>query len=227
MVLYHGSRMVVEKPERRLGKPSNDYGRGFYCTEDEALAAEWACKEACDGFVNKYEMDMDGLRVLDLTDSEHTVLNWIAVLLANRTFRLTSEIAVDARRYIVSAYGIDTSLYDFVVGYRADDSYFQYAQAFVENSLSLRGLNRALLLGDLGIQKVLISDSAFSRIRFESALLVSCADYYPKFVSRDQKARNDYSSLKTKSYRDDIFVMDILREEMKNDDPRIRRCLLK
>ena len=30
---------------------------------------------------------------------------------------------------------------------------------------------------------------------------------------------------KTKSYRDDIFVLDILREEMSNDDPRIQRIL--
>lgn len=30
---------------------------------------------------------------------------------------------------------------------------------------------------------------------------------------------------KTKSYRDDIFVLDILREEMTGDDPRIQRIL--
>ncbi len=34
MRLYHGSAVVVRKPEYDLGKPYNDYGRGFYCTED-------------------------------------------------------------------------------------------------------------------------------------------------------------------------------------------------
>lgn len=30
---------------------------------------------------------------------------------------------------------------------------------------------------------------------------------------------------KSRSYRDDLFVLDILREEMRNDDPRIQRIL--
>ena len=52
-------------------------------------------------------------------------------------------------------------------------------------------------------------------------------EYVAKFLDRDSKARNTYRNeiKKSKSYRDDIFVMDILREEMKNDDPRIQRIL--
>ena len=51
--------------------------------------------------------------------------------------------------------------------------------------------------------------------------------YYPKFVDRDTKAREAYKNdiKKSKSYRDDIFVMDILREEMRNDDPRLQQIL--
>lgn len=44
MQVYHGSSVVVEKPELAKGKRSNDYGQGFYCTEDLEMAKEWACK---------------------------------------------------------------------------------------------------------------------------------------------------------------------------------------
>lgn len=33
MQIYHGSSVIVEKPELSKGKLSNDYGRGFYCTK--------------------------------------------------------------------------------------------------------------------------------------------------------------------------------------------------
>ena len=42
MTVYHGSEFVVEKPQHGLGKRTNDYGLGFYCTEDKALAGEWS-----------------------------------------------------------------------------------------------------------------------------------------------------------------------------------------
>ncbi|MFR5760669.1 MAG: DUF3990 domain-containing protein [Oscillospiraceae bacterium] len=48
------------------------------------MAKEWACKNQKDGFVNRYELDTDGLRILNLSDGNHTVLNWIAILLKNR-----------------------------------------------------------------------------------------------------------------------------------------------
>ena len=38
--------------------------------------------------------------------------------------------------------------------------------------------------------------------------------------------KKDQKELKQKhSYKDDIFVMDILREGIKNDDPRIQRIV--
>lgn len=227
IVLLHGSNQVIEAPELVQGNIHNDYGRGFYCTRLEEMAKEWACKNQKDGFVNRYELDMDGLRVVDLSDGSHTVLNWIAILLKNRTFRLRSEIAADAREYLIEHFAIDTGAYDIVVGYRANDSYFQYAESFVENTLPLRSLNRALKLGKLGLQTVLTSEKAFSQLRFIDAEPVDKTVYYPKFYERDTKARRTYTTeiARSRSYRDDIFVLDILRGEMKDDDPRIQRIL--
>lgn len=227
VLLLHGSNQVVETPELSQGNIHNDYGRGFYCTRLEEMAKEWACKNQKDGFVNRYELDLEGLRILELSDGSHTVLNWIAILLKNRTFRLRSQIAIDAREYLIEHFAIDTGLYDIIVGYRADDSYFQYAESFVENTLPLRSLNKALTLGKLGLQTVLVSEKAFEQLEFIDAEPVDRTIYYPKFYERDAKARQSYTDeiAKSRSLLDDIFVLDILREEMKNDDPRIQRIL--
>lgn len=226
-MLFHGSGQIVKKPDIGFGNIHNDYGKGFYCTKDEEMAKEWACKDGGNGFVNRYRMYGDGLKTLDLSDGAHTVLNWIAVLLKYRTFSLNSPIAVDAREYIILHYAPEIRDYDLVTGYRADDSYFRYAEAFVENTLSLRSLNKALQLGKLGLQTALVSEQAFRQIQFVGAVPVDKALYYPRFVARDANARQIYRDeiAKSRGYRDDIFVLDILREGMKNDDPRIQRIV--
>lgn len=225
--LLHGSQQIVEKPDFLRGNEHNDYGRGFYCTELVEMAKEWACKDGTDGFMNRYTLDDRNLKLLNLSDGQHTVLNWIAILLQHRTFSLSSPIAIDAREYIIAHYAIDTSGFDLITGYRADDSYFRYAESFVENTLPLRSLNKALQLGKLGLQTVLVSPKAFEQIRFVDATPVDKNIYYPKFVARDTQARKTYRDeiSKSKTFMDDIFVLDILREEMSNDDPRIQRIL--
>ena len=227
MKLLHGTDHIIETPDITIGNPHNDYGMGFYCTKVDEMAREWACKKNSNGFVNIYDFDDTGLNVLNLLDGNHTVLNWIALLLQFRTFKLDSEIAMDARDYLIEHYAIDLSSYDVVIGYRADDSYFQYAESFVSNALPLRSLNTALRLGKLGEQTVVISQRGFDRLKFLEAYPVDKSVYYPKFADRDSTARDTYRKeiKQSKSYRDDIFVMDILREEMANDDPRIQRIL--
>ena len=115
---------------------------------------------------------------------------------------------------------------DVIIGYRADDSYFKYADSFVSNSLSLRGLNRALRLGKLGEQTVVISEKGFTHLKFIEAFAADKSIYYPRFLSRDSKAREAFrEEMKKENFREDIFILDILREEMSNDDPRIQRIV--
>ena len=67
IIVYHGSIEVVEKPVFGKGKSYNDYGLGFYTTKDLELAKEWATDETNSGYANKYELDLSGLKILDLT----------------------------------------------------------------------------------------------------------------------------------------------------------------
>lgn len=227
LTLFHGSDHIIEKPDFHLGKTNNDYGRGFYCTEELEMAKEWACKQNNDGFANKYILKSDSLNILNLLDGSYNILHWLALLLKNRTFRLSSEIAEDARQYIIRNFSIDLDEYDIVIGYRADDSYFSFAESFIQNGIPLRSLNQALRLGKLGAQTALISENSFANLHFIGAESVEKSLYYSKFIERDSLARKTYREEIRNSitYQDDIFVLDILREEMTKEDVRIQRIV--
>ena len=91
IIIYHGSEKIIQNPDIKAGKKHNDYGQGFYCTEDIELAKEWACKNDYDGFANRYELDLSELKILNLNSNEYTILNWIAILLKNRVFSLAIQ----------------------------------------------------------------------------------------------------------------------------------------
>lgn len=227
LTIYHGSDHIIKKPSLSLGKTNNDYGQGFYCTEDLELAKKWACKNNNEGYVNSYTLNTSGLRVLNLNTSEYSILNWIAILLKHRTFKLDSDIAKRSREYIIKEFGLNTKEYDVIIGYRADDSYFSFAESFVENTLPLRSLNNALRFGNLGEQIVLVSEKAFEKLEYKEAIEASKSIYFSKYKSRDKRARQSYinEAAGNANLLNDIFVLDIIRQEMKNDDPRIQRIL--
>ena len=124
LTVYHGSSQIVERPAFGLGNPHNDYGLGFYCTENLELAKEWGASEESNGFANRYTLDTAGLAELNLNDGTYTILHWLAVLLENRVFRVSGDIAPLAREFILSRFAIDYRPYDLMRGYRADDSPF-------------------------------------------------------------------------------------------------------
>lgn len=167
-ILYHGSEFLIEKLEFGKGARHNDYGRGFYCTENIELAREWACAKQKNGYVNIYELEMEGLKVLNLNDSKYHILNWLAILADNRTYWQNGSIAEEAKKYIKEHFLIDITPYDIIVGYRADDSYFSFAQDFVSGVISLEKLSEAMWLGKLGEQIVLKSPKAFETIYFQN-----------------------------------------------------------
>ena len=150
LTIFHGSGQIIERPTFGLGNPHNDYGLGFYCTESLELAREWGASEESDGFANRYSLDTKGLTELNLNDGSYTILHWLAVLLENRTFRVSGNIAPLARAFLLDRFSVDYRGFDLMRGYRADDSYFSFANAFLNNGLSLSRLERAMALGNLG-----------------------------------------------------------------------------
>jgi len=224
ITIYHGSQYIIEKPVFGEGNPRNDYGSGFYCTREIDLAKEWACTEENDGFVNIYTLDINGLKVCRLLSKEFHLLNWLALLLQNRYFRISNDIAGSAKAYLISKFLPDVNDVDVIVGYRADDSYFSFANSFLNNQISLEQLEAAMHLGDLGEQTVLMSEKAFSQIHFEGFEPADRKIHYPKRAARDKEARQAYKDQRSlKQTLDAVYILDILREGWDNNDTRLRR----
>lgn len=221
ITIYHGSKDLIEKPEFDKGKPYNDYGLGFYCTESLDLAKEWACVDnETNGYANKYELETSNLNVLDLTSAKYSILNWVAILLKFRNFDTNTPISSQAKQYLIDNFYVDISKYDVVIGYRADDSYFSFAKDFVSNTISVRQLNKAMELGQLGKQIAIISKSAFDNLKFDGYELADHKEFYTKRVARDKKAREEYlnRTLTKENISNELFVLDIMRKGLKNGD---------
>lgn len=222
-IIYHGSKDIIEKPKFGKGKPYNDYGLGFYCTENLALAKEWAVDIGRDGYANIYEIDDSRLSVLNLNDEQYTILHWLAILLKNRHFDSPSSLSHEAKEYILNNFSVDYKSYDVIIGYRADDSYFSFAQDFLNGTISYRQLNNAMHLGNLGQQFVLKSKKAFDLISFIGYENASFNEWYSRKENRDKAARRDYfDTEKNKRLRGDIYITQIIDEEMNGNDARLR-----
>ena len=223
ITLFHGSTKVIEKPVLGLGNPKNDYGLGFYCTENLELAKEWASTERSDGFANSYEIGFNGLDILYLNKTPYHILNWLSILLQNRTFVISQGLPSEAKAYLLDNFLPEYEHYDLIIGYCADDSYFSFANAFLNNTISLEQLRKAMFLGKLGEQVVLKSEEAFSRLVLKESIPVDSSLYYPKRQARDRQAREDFQNEKAVvSPADAIYMIDILRQKWTNEDPRLQ-----
>ena len=223
IILYHGSQFIIKKPVYGEGNPKNDYGLGFYCTQEIEIANEWACTEKENGYANKYELDISNLSVMRLNGTDYNILNWIAILLNNRSFQISNEIAEEGKKFLLSRFLPDIDNTDIIVGYRANDSYFSFANAFLNNTLSLNQLKKAMHLDNSGEQTVLKSKNAFEQIQFIESLPAEKEIYFPKRYTRDNEARNAHrTERKTQPVTDSIYLIDILRENWSNDNARLR-----
>ena len=152
------------------------------------------------------------------------MLNWLALLLKNRRFEVREAAPLAIREYILSEFLPDLSGYDIIVGYRADDSYFSLASAFLKGSISLEELGEALRLGKLGEQYFLQSRRAFEALIFISFQRVDEGIYYSRRMKRDARAREAFRQMnaKDKDWTEGVFALDIVRGKWKNDDERLR-----
>ena len=222
ITIYHGSKQIVEIPTFGLGRKNNDFGLGFYCTESNDLAKEWAVSSLSDGFSNRYTLDTEYLNILNLNSPNYTILNWIAVLVEHRLFSIKTPIARKAKQYLIGHFGINVNAFDLITGYRADDSYFDFAEAFLNNAITVEQLSRAMRLGKPGEQIVLKSPFAFSKIRYEGFETAEKNRYYALRKARDDDANQTYLDIQEEEV-DGLYMQDILRGGITNDDPRIPR----
>jgi hypothetical protein len=159
---------------------------------------------------------------MHLNGKGYHILNWLAILLENRRFELSSPVSVRARQYILDTFLPDYKGFDLIEGYRADDSYFSFSRAFLSNTITLGQLRRAMHLGKLGEQVVLRSPAAFDAISFVDASPVDASIYHVKRMARDRNAREDFQKMLTKTLpQDGIYVSTIIKEKWTNEHPSL------
>ena len=108
--------------------------------------------------MHKYELEIDGLKILDF--QSENILSWLAELMKHR------EVA-DSKRYrmlskkFIEKYGIETKEYDVIKGWRANASYFYIAKMCIRDRKS--GLyGKAFIIQNLIAQCLKHSDTAFA-----------------------------------------------------------------
>ena len=226
MDMYHGSpTTIINKPSIDYKNIHNDFSQGFYCTENKDLAKEWAVSSLRDGFCNKYALNTEHLNILNLNTAEYSILNWIAVLVNHRLFTSNTPIERRAMKYLIDNFYINVNAYDVIIGYRADDSYFEYAQSFIQNTISLDQLSKAMYLGKLGEQIVIKSEFAFSNLKYEGNEVAKSEEYFTLRNNRNKEA-NQYYLKMLEEDSDGLFIRDF-RGGITNDDPRIPRNICK
>ena len=111
--LYHGSNMLISKPNLQLCKPYKDFGKGFYLSADRKqaqLLAEQRTRQTLEGrpVVNEFEFDemlmtSGELKVITFNDYSE---EWVRFIIANRDIHHEQQVHD----------------YDIVYGPIADDS---------------------------------------------------------------------------------------------------------
>lgn len=212
-ILYHGSPNIIEKPIYGFGNKQNDYGLGFYCTTSKTLAKEWASKRTGFGYVNSYSFRDDNYKILDLTAPPYNnVLYWVALLMANR--EISDELKTKFPRelkYLEDNFLIDISKYDIVIGFRADDSYFQFPEAFVRSEITLSSLESIFKAGELGKQYVLMSERAFKNLKFI------------EYFESTQESKKDYYSRKNNA---DKSFKELLERDRYSSETKLRDLII-
>ena len=220
ITIYHGSEKIVEQPTFGEGKRNNDFGPGFYCTASKELAKEWAVSSLRNGFANRYTLDTQYLNILNLNSPDYTILNWIAVLVEHRLFSIKTPVARRAKKYLIDNFSVNVNAFDLITGYRADDSYFDYADVFLNNGISVEQLAHAMQLGKLGEQNVIQTKFAFSNLKYEGFEIAEKDQYYILRKARDDEANQLYLEM-LEEENDGLYIQDIMRGGIKNNDPRI------
>ena len=113
-LVYHGSNAVVQEPRILVNGYYKDFGYGFYCTSLIKQAKRWALKKRGDSIVNCFTYVQNG--DLNLCIFKEMTEEWL-------------EFVVNCRRD-------REHRFDIVEGPMADDTIFNYVQAFVDGKIS-------------------------------------------------------------------------------------------
>ena len=147
MVLYHGSKEIVEYPEIRKARFQKDFYFGFYCTLYAEQAKRWATRYG-DGYINKYEYVPSS--TLNCLYFEEMTEEWLDFILNCRN-------------------GKDSTDYDLVVGGVANDKVFNTVELFFDGLIDKTEAINRLRYEKPNLQISFRTEKALSLLHFEGS----------------------------------------------------------
>lgn len=159
MILYHGSNMLVEKPEINAGRRALDFGVGFYLTSNRDQAVRWAQVVALrrqQGFatLNCFDVDETRFRELKVLEFSGPGSDWLDFVVSNRKGMCESL------------------LFDIVVGPVANDSTMQVIDDYMDGRYTKEEAMSRLLPQKLTDQYAFVSAKSLSILSFKGSEVV-------------------------------------------------------
>ena len=143
--LFHGSAIVVEKPQVLISGFYKDFGYGFYCTNIEKQAKRWALSKKPNHIVNIYSYT---------EDNELKILNYE---------KMTDEWL----DFVVSCRSGISHGYDIVEGPMADDTIWDYIEDYIEGAITREAFWVLVKFKYPTHQIVFCNDKALESLKYE------------------------------------------------------------
>ena len=143
MKFFHTSDAIIEHPDIRHGRVNADFGQGFYLSPDYEFSRRWAKRDA---YINEYELDTEGLRVVRLERNE----DWFTYIFHNRRAK-------------------DTLDADVIIGPIANDTIYDTLGMISSGFLDSKEALELLLIGPEYTQVAIKSDAANAKLRWLGA----------------------------------------------------------
>lgn len=153
MKVYHGSLVVVEKPEIRVGDRYLDFGYGFYTTMNEEQAIKWTEKQKHRkgtniGYVSMYDFDIEKAEAeLKIIRFDKADKEWLDFVSVNRK-------------------GQCQETYDIVVGPVADDGVYEVVRFYEIGVYDLEETLKRLKVEELYNQVLFHTEKSLTYLRF-------------------------------------------------------------
>ena len=153
MKVYHGSLVVVEKPEIRVGDRYLDFGYGFYTTMNEQQAIKWTEKQKNRkgtniGYVSMYDFDIEKaeseLKIIRFDKADKEWLDFVSV---NRK-------------------GQCQETYDIVIGPVADDGVYEVVRFYEIGVYDLEETLKRLKVEELYNQVLFHTEKSLAYLKF-------------------------------------------------------------
>ena len=157
MLLYHGSNVIVEKPQLLTQMRGLDFGAGFYLTTSEEQAARFSetvfkRKKAGSATVNVYNFDIRAAEMkLSIRKFPGADAKWLRFVTENR---------------LKTYSGTD---FDMVIGAVANDTVMPTIQLFLNGFINEEAALVTLKAGKLADQICLKTEKALSLLVFSGA----------------------------------------------------------